>query len=220
MGTAGGGMTRASVKRFLALYFLIFFGAVFLRIDYFPLSWVPMYGYREVRPTLIVGVGDKSMRERGFAAQRANGEKLFISPKDLNIPNANFRRLYHQRAFNNGPPQDDRERHALAPFNRWWYETLVGPDPRLNPNYSGQLLDSVNKTFGYGPSDPRRIVRLEAHLDFAEFQRANVDRADLSNPRIERRVAIITEQGSAMLKGDKLVPLTGVPRAKGREVVE
>ncbi len=50
--------SKTSAKRFLALYFLIFFGAIFLRIDYFPLSWVPMYGARQVSDTLTVKFGD------------------------------------------------------------------------------------------------------------------------------------------------------------------
>ena len=200
-------MSKTGVKRFLALYFLILYGAVFLRIDYFPLSWVPMYGYREHDDELEVAIGNLSERDRGFLAQRANGEKLNISARDLNVPRANFRRLYHQRAFNHGPPQDKRERAALMSFNRWWYETFVGPDPRLNPNYSRQLLSSVNKTFGYGPADPRRIVRLEASLDFATYPRAQVDRGDLSNPRVERRTAVITENGSFVRTGQAVSPM-------------
>ena len=210
-------MSKQSVKRFLALYFLVFFGAIFLRIDYFPFSWVPMYGYHVAGESVTVGIGDKSERERGFRAHRANGERLYISADDLNVPNANFRRLYHQRAFNNGPPQDDRERAALIAFNRWWYETLVGPDPRLDRRYHLQLLDSVNRTFGYRPGDPQRIVRLEAPLLFATFDRDSVASGDLSKPFVERRTAIITDQGGMLRKGDKLVPMkTG----REREVIE
>ena len=212
-------MSKSGVKRFLALYFLIFFGAVFLRIDYFPLSWVPMYGHRPVSEDIVVKIGDKSIRQRGFVAFRGNGERLFISAEDLNIPNANFRRLYHQRAFNTGPPQDDREREQLASFNRWWYETFVGPDPRLSRNYSGQLLDSVNRTFGYGPRDPRRIVRLEAELDFARFSRERLDRGDLGNPQVERRTAVITGTGSFIRFRGRLTPMpTGAPDPKAGEV--
>ena len=46
--------TKQSAKRFLALYFLIFFGAIFLRVDYFPFSWVPMYGYHTAKPDVTV----------------------------------------------------------------------------------------------------------------------------------------------------------------------
>jgi hypothetical protein len=209
--------SRKSAKRFLALYFLIFFGAIFLRVDYFPFSWVPMYGYHVNGPNVVVAIGDKDERKRGFAAQRANGERLYISAEDLGVPNANFRRLYHQRAFNFGPPQDDRERAALMPFNRWWYETLVGPDPRLDRRYGEQLLVSVNKTFGYGPRDPRRIVRLEASLDFATFEHADVAAGNLSRPVIQRRTAIITPQGAFLQKGDTIIPM---PRRVERESVE
>lgn len=201
-------MTKTGVKRFLALFFAILYGAILLRIDYFPLSWVPMYGYRIQTEHLTVKFGDKSARDRGFLAQRANGQTLYISADDLNVPSANFRRLYNQRAFNVGPPQDARERVSLISFNRWWYETFVGPDPRLNPNYSGQLLDSVNKTFGYGPNDPGRIVRLEAEVDLATYDRRHVDIGDLSNPSVERGTAIITDKGSFLKRGDKISALT------------
>jgi hypothetical protein len=209
--------TKQSAKRFLALYFLIFFGAIFLRVDYFPFSWVPMYGYHTAKPDVTVSIGDLDQRKRGFDAWRANGERLSISAQDLGVPNANFRRLYHQRAFNNGPPQDDRERAALAPINRWWYETFVGPDPRLDRRYDIQLLVSVNRTFGYGPQDPRRIVRLEASLDRASFTHEDVAAGNLSRATIKRRTAIITEQGSFLRTGDELVPM---PRGIERGAIE
>lgn len=209
-------MTKTRVKRFLALYFAIFFGAVFLRIDYFPLSWVPMYGRRQYSEFLTVQFGDKAERKRGFLAQRANGEMLYVSADDLNIPSANFGRLYSQRAFNTGPAQDGRDRAALAPFNRWWHEKFVGPHPQLNRNYSGQLLSSVNRTFGYGPTDSRRIVRLEASLDYATYPRSQVDLGDLSRPVVEHRTAIVTEYGSFIRRGDRITPApTGIPVGDG-----
>jgi hypothetical protein len=209
--------SKKSAKRFLALYFLIFFGAIFLRVDYFPFSWVPMYGYHLNKQIVTVSIGDLDQRKRGFEARRANGLSLNISADDLGVPDANFRRLYHQRAFNNGPPQDDRERAALMPFNRWWYETLVGPDPRLDRRYADQLLTSVNRTFGYGPQDPRRIVRLEASLDRATFAREDIATGNLSRPTIQRRTAIITEQGSFLRTGDTVIPM---PRGMERGAIE
>jgi hypothetical protein len=208
-------LSKSGVKRFLALFFLIIYGAVFLRIDYFPLSWVPMYGQRGHGGDLTVKFGNKKQRKQGFAAERANGEKLYISADDLNIPSANFRRLYAQRAFNSGPPQDKREREALMSFNRWWYETFVGPDPRLNANYSGQLLDSVNKTFGYGPRDPRRIARLQASVEFATYPRSAVDAGDLSRPHVEPATVTITEQGTLLKRGNEVRYLTGANAPAG-----
>jgi len=215
-------LTRARTKQFLAVFFAIYFGAVFLRVDYFPLSWVPMYGLHNPRDGLTVGVGDKAFRNEGFVAQRANGENVRISARDLNIPNTNFRRLYAQRAFNNGPPQHDRERVALIGFNRWWYETLVGEDPRSGANYSGDLLDSVNRTLGFGGDDPRRIVRLESHLDFARFTRAQLDQGKLRNPALERRVAVITPEGTILRRaaGSQAIAGFGTVGTKGVDTLD
>ena len=209
--------SKTSAKRFLALYFLVFFGAIFLRIDYFPLSWVPMYGHHEAGRDLTVAVGDQNRRSSGFEAWRANGEHLTISAADLNVPGANFRRLYNQRAFNQGPPQDLRERAALMRFNSWWYETFVGPDPRLDQRYAEQLLRSVNKTFGYGPGDPLRIVRLTAETARATFAREDVESGRLSRPTISRRIAIVTENGAFLSVDGHVQPVN--PRGE-REVVE
>lgn len=209
--------SKKSAKRFLALYFLVFFGAIFLRVDYFPLSWVPMYGYHVAGGDVTVGVGNKDKRAQGFDAWRANGEQLTISASDLNIPAANFRRLYQQRAFNHGPPQDDRERAALMSFNKWWYETFVGPDPRLNRRYPQQLLESVNKTFGYGKDDPRRIVRLDVSMDFATFTRADVKAGELSRPIVDHRAAMITDDRVFLVKDGKIQPM---PSSLERENVE
>jgi len=209
-------MTQAQAKQFLAAFFMIYFGAVFLRVDYFPLSWVPMYGLHKSGDTVRVGVGDKAFRREGFIAVRANGEHVRVSARDLNIPNANFRRLFAQRAYNNAPPQHDRERAALMAFNRWWYETLVGPDPRLKRNYPATLLESVNTTLGHGPTDPRRIVRLESHMDFATFTRKQLAVGDVENPVIERRVSVITPEGTMLFgpQGSKIVAGYGLAAGK------
>jgi hypothetical protein len=208
-------LTKTQTRRFLAAFFTIYFGAVFLRIDYFPLSWVPMYGLHKAKDKVRVGVGDKQFRKEGFVAVRANGEQLRISARDLNVPNANFRRLFAQRAFNNAPPQHDRERAALMAFNRWWYETLVGPDPLLARNYPAALLESVNRTLGYGPFDPRRIVQLESHLDFATFTRDQLNRGEIFNPAIERRVSVITPEGTIVHGSDGKKIVAGYGLAAG-----
>lgn len=189
-----------AVKRLIAAYFLVFFGAVFLRIDYFPLSWVPMYGFREESDHLTVAVGNLDRRALGFAARRVNGETTFLSRGDLNVPPANFRRLYQERAFGEGPPQHQRERTKLVAFNRWWYETLVGPDPAKGADYGRDLLDRVNRTFDLGPDNPRRFVELEATLDFATYTRAQLDSGDLKRPRRERGVSVMTAAGTRVVK--------------------
>lgn len=186
-------MTQRRARQFLVVFFLITFGAVFLRVDYFPLSWVPMYGEWHPSPEKTILIGNLERQTAGFEAQRANGERLDINRKLLNIPQANFRRLYMQRAFNTGPPQHLRERRALMPFNRWWYETLIGSDPLLGANYPAQLLRSINETLGHGADDPRRIVRLVAHADLATFSQASLDAGDLSIPQVRHATAQVTE---------------------------
>ena len=185
-------MTQRGARLFLALFFLVVFGAVFLRVDYFPLSWVPMYSERDTTAEKTFFIGSLERRTLGFEARRADGEQVFITGKMLNIPHANFRRLYMQRAFNSGPPQHLRERLALMPFNRWWYETLVGPDPLLGANYPAQLLRSINQTLGFGADDPRRIVWLEARLDLVTFSQARLDAGDLSMPQVRHATAQVT----------------------------
>jgi hypothetical protein len=186
-------MTQRGARLFLALFFLVVFGAVFLRVDYFPLSWVPMYGRRDTAAEKTFFIGSLERRRLGFEARRANGEQTFITAKTLNVPHANFRRLYMQRAFNSGPPQHLRERLALMPFNRWWYETLVGPDPLLGANYPARLLQSINRTLGFGADDPRRIVQLEAHLDLATFSQTKLNAGDLSIPEVRHATAQVSE---------------------------
>ncbi|MES2885408.1 MAG: hypothetical protein V4709_11415 [Pseudomonadota bacterium] len=191
-------MTQTQVKRFLLGFFLVLYSAVFLRVDFFPLSWVPMYGVRNTAPILTVAVGDLERRKRGFAATRANGEQLFVSRKLLNMPPANFRRLYQERAFGEGPPQHGRERLALMPFNRWWHETLLGQEQEHQ--YQAQLLKTVNDTLGHDADDPLRIVQLESQLNYAFFTREHLATGDLSHPATERRTAIITPEGTRILR--------------------
>ena len=189
-------MTQHRARQFLVVFFLGFgfnFNLLFSFGSIFVGSWVPMYGEWHPSPEKTIFIGNLERRTAGFEAQRANGERLDINRKLLNIPQANFRRLYMQRAFNTGPPQHLRERLALMPFNRWWYETLVGPDPLLGANYPAQLLRSINETLSHGADDPRRVVRLEAHVDLATFSRASLDAGDLSIPQVRHATAQVTE---------------------------
>jgi hypothetical protein len=79
------------------------------------------------------------------------------------------------------------------PFNRWWDETLVGPDPMLGANYPARLLHSINRTLGHAADDPRRIVRLQAHVDLVTFSQAMLDAGDLSMPKVRHATAQVTE---------------------------
>lgn len=196
-------MTKKRVKIFLLVLFTVYFGAVFLRVDFFPLSWVPMYGQRQVGEHVHIVIGDRAARAKtGFLAERADGERINITRHDLNVPSTHFRRFFHQRAYNRGPPQHRREREQLMPFNKWWYETLIGPDPLLTHNYALELLDSVNKTLGYGPNDPKRIVRLEARVKVATYSKEELAAGEIADPHAKTAIAIITPTQAKIVSED------------------
>lgn len=88
------------------------------------------------------------------------------------------------------------------PFNKWWYETLVGPDPLLTHNYALELLDSVNKTLGYGPDDPKRIVRLEARVKVATYSKQELAAGEIADPHAKTAVAIITPTEAKVVSED------------------
>lgn len=157
-------MNKQQAARTVVLYCGVFFGAVLLRVDYYPFTWVPMYGERQTEDLLLVTVGDLKKRQQGFRATLADGSTEYLDRKDLNIPSPNFRRLYAERMFGEGPPQFQRERLALAGINRWWYDTLIGPLDIPEGMYQQQVLDSINRTLERGPSDPRHVASIEAEV--------------------------------------------------------
>lgn len=164
-------LSKKGVVWSLVAYFAIFFGAVLLRVDYYPFTWVPMYGHRDVSPVLLVTVGDLDKRGDGFRATFADGTVRYITRKNLNMPGPNFRRLYDERMFGEGPPQFRRERLELSTFNRWWYDTLVGPLDIPDGMYQEQVLTSINHTLGRSPGDPDYIVSIEAEVGQIQLTR-------------------------------------------------
>lgn len=188
-------MSKRTATWTVIAYFAIFFGAVFLRVDYYPFTWVPMYGERETTPVLNVKVGGLDKRGQGFRATLADGQVVYINRKDLNLPAANFRRLYNERMFAEGPPQHRRERRALNTFNNWWYETLVGPWSIHEAMYPQQVLDSVNRTLRRGPSDPTRVVQLQAEIGQISLTRGQRSSGDLGALLQADLVATVTAEG-------------------------
>lgn len=155
-------MNKRAVVWVLSGYFVVVFGAILLRVDYYPFTWVPMYGHRDTSPILLARVGDLDKRGDGFRATLADGTVRYINRRDLNMPPPNFRRLYDERMFGEGPPQFRRERLELSAFNRWWYDKLIGPLDIPDGMYQEQVLDSMNLTLGKKPGDPDYFVQIEA----------------------------------------------------------
>lgn len=172
------------------------FGAVFLRIDTFPLTWVPMYSLFQGEGDLVVTIGDKAQKKKGFEVLTAAGETQFVNNDDLNIPSNAFRRIYYQRAFGKGPPKHRRERVNLNGFSNaifdLWYK-----DPATSVDWESRLMDMLNITLERRPGDPNYITQAIAVSDFAVLPREQRRRGDLSDLHIIRKKAVLKSEGAA-----------------------
>lgn len=176
-------MTRRNVNKFLIILHAVTFGAVFFRIDNFPLTWVPMYSLYKNPEILSVPVGDKPKLKKGLEAVTQSGNVEFISAKDLNIPDNAMRRFYTQRAYGEGPPKHKRERVNLNAINLAMYE-FFAPDPR-SWNWDSIILEKINKTLERKAGDTDYIVQINVSYDFANFSREDRLRGDLSDKNIK-----------------------------------
>lgn len=188
-------MQKRAVTRFLIGFHLVVFGAVFLRIDTFPLTWVPMYSQFHGIEDLTVPVGDKVRLKQGFEVTTLSGETEYVGAKELNIPGAAFRRIYTERAFGKGPPKHLRERTNLNPLSEAIFNQFY-PDPAASIVWSERILDMLNATLERESGDPDYIVSAEATYDFATFSREARRLGDVDILDMERKTATITRSGS------------------------
>ena len=137
-------------------------------------------------------MGDKAKLRKGFEVTTAAGETELISPKDLNMPNAAFRRIYSERAFVKGPPKHLRERERLNPLSDAVFD-LFYEDPRTNIDWYSRILDMMNKTLDRSPGDPTYIVKAVATYEFTNISREDRRNGDLSDMKIEMKTVIITK---------------------------
>lgn len=187
-------MQKRTVTKLIIGFHIVTLGAVFLRVDTFPLTWVPMYSQFHGAGTLSVPVGDKAKLRKGFEVITVSGETEFIGPKTLNVPNSAFRRLYSQRAFGKGPPKHLRERARLNPLSNAIFD-LFYEDPRTNIDWHVRILDMLNTTLGREPNDSNYIVKAIASYEFTNISREARRNGDLSDLNIEMRTVII-ERGT------------------------
>lgn len=181
-------VSQKGVVRFLLIYGLIVVGAVVIRVDRFPLTWVPMYSVYKLKSeseTFSVHHKDKKQAYKGFRATHADGAQSWVSREDLNIPGRNMWRLYYQRAFGRPPP---KYTHANANLDRLsrWVRGLAKGETNLKTNWRRRLITLVNRTLGHAPGDPRFIVRLEAQRDTNIF-----DRESFEVVKVRSRTAVI-----------------------------
>ncbi len=177
-------MSRSAVNRFLLIYFLTVCGAVVFRIDYFPLTWAPMYSVYEPKQQFRVRVLSKKQIRRGFRVTHRDGSGGSIGPRELNIPFGNMRRLYAQRAFGKAPPKHEQANAALSAANRW-IRGLDDEDSAYEPvEWDWRLFSSVNKTLGHAPDDPGFITRIESSTEVAYFSRPDLRLVERKKKRV------------------------------------
>ena len=183
-------LSKKAVTKLIIGFHIVTLGAVLFRVDTFPLTWVPMYSQFHGENDLVVPVGDKAIKAKGFEVLTAAGVTDFVNKDDLNIPGNAFRRIYYERAFGKGPPKHLREREALNPLSDaifdLWYE-----DPAVSVDWESRLLNMLNVTTDRKPSDPNYIIQAIAVSDFAVLSREQRRRGDLSDLNIIRKKAVL-----------------------------
>jgi hypothetical protein len=154
-------VTRRTVTTILLLYLAVVWTAVLLRIDHFPLTWVPMYSVFKPHARLALRAEDAGQVRRGFRVRHRDGSTGWVGPEQLNISKWTMRRLYYKRAFDKGAPKVDQANQNLSPFLRRLYGLEPGEE-RYDADWEWRLFWSLNKTLGYEPDDPGFIVRIRA----------------------------------------------------------
>lgn len=183
-------MSKRTITLILVAYLTIIWAAVIFRIDYFPLTWVPMYSVYEPRETISVKVWDKDKYRKGLKVTYRDGSTGYVSYKDLNIPKPNFRRLYYSRMFGTAPPKHKQGNIELGTLNQW-VRGLEEDEPRFEVNWEWRMFWTLNKTLGHEPSDPKFIIRIEADHQKRVYRKKDLLQKDLNNIQIDTRQALI-----------------------------
>ncbi len=183
-------MSKRTVTLILLGYLTIHWAAVIFRIDYFPLTWVPMYSVFEPSETISAKVWDKDQYRKGLKVTHRDGSTSFISYKDLNIPKPNFRRLYYSRIFGTAPPKHKQGNTKLGALNRW-VRGLDEGEPYFSVDWEWRMFWTINKTLRHEPHDPQFIVRMETQHQKRVYRKANLIKGEIDNPQLQTRKALI-----------------------------
>ena len=186
-------MSKRTVTLILVAYLTIVWGAVIFRIDYFPLTWVPMYSVYEPRETIAVKVWDKDKYRKGLKVTHRDGSTSYVSYKDLNIPKPNFRRLYYSRIFGTAPPKHKQGNTELGPMNRW-IRGLEEDEPNFSVDWEWRMFWTLNKTLRHEPHDPKFIVRIEADHQKRIYRKADLLTGHVGKAQIHTNKAMIDWQ--------------------------
>jgi len=186
-------LSRRTVNIILVLYLIVVWAAVIFRIDRFPITWVPMYSDYKTRDTISAKVWDKKKIKRGLFVTHKDGSTSYVSPKDLNIPKPNFRRLYYQRMFGGGPPKHKQGNRNLSTFNRF-VRGLGEEEENFSVDWDWRIFWVLNKTLKHEPEDPKFIVKVQADYQKRIYRKADLMKQDISKAEIATRHALIEWQ--------------------------
>ena len=166
------------------MYLVLVWTAIVVRCDRFPLTWVPMYSTYTPREAFYVRVFNREFLAKGLRVTHRDGSTSYLSKEDLNIPNANFRRLHNERMFGAGAAKHTQGNMNLSSFNRW-LRGLADGEPNFSVEWDWRIMWSLNKTFGYVPADPKFIVRAEAKAEDRMYIKKDLLNNDFSTARVE-----------------------------------
>jgi hypothetical protein len=157
-------LTRRNVNRFLVAWLCVTWGAALLRLDYFPLTWAPMYSAWQPEEVTSNRVVEDAVYMRGLLVTRRDGSTGHLGARELNIVRNHMYRLYYQRAFGQPPVTWRHAVASLSPFNRWLRGLEPGEEgPPDDTEF--RVFRSLNRTFGLEPDDPGFVVRVQAAYD-------------------------------------------------------
>jgi len=183
-------VSRRTVNGIIVLYLIVVWAAVIFRIDRFPLTWVPMYSVYEPSETISAKVWDKNKYGKGIFVTHRDGTTSYVSPKDLNIPKPNFRRLYYSRIFGSAPPKHKQGNTELGTMNRW-VRGLDEDEPNFSVDWEWRMFWTLNKTLRHEPSDQKFIVQMEADYQRRIYRKADLLKGDISKVEIQTRKALM-----------------------------
>ena len=183
-------MSKRTITLILVGYLITIWAAVIFRIDYFPLTWVPMYSVYEPRETIAVKVWDKDKYRKGLKVTHRDRSTSYVSYKDLNIPQPNFRRLYYSRIFGTAP------RNTSKATRNWGRSTDGSADWRKMSHVlrligSGGCFGLSTKPYGMNHRTPNLSFEWRPIHQKRVYRKEDLLRQDVRQVQIDTRQALI-----------------------------
>lgn len=186
-------VSKRTTSLILVVYLSIIWAAVIFRIDYFPLTWVPMYSVYEPSEIISTSIKDKAAIKKGFRVTHRDGSISYVSYKDLNMPKPNFGRLYNAIIFGHDPPKHKQGNTSLGLINRW-IRGLDDNERNFSVDWEWRMFWTINKTLRLEPGDPQFITRIESSHQKRVYKKADLLKGDTHKVEIQTNTVVIDWQ--------------------------